>query len=233
MEIVNYQPGKISKIDDMKPAKSIGDLIKKNADPKTIQAAIITIAAKYLSLNAKGKAITNEAGFLLISEFIMDECPNLELQEIEYIFKRGVMGRFGEIYNDISIDTICGKNGWIETYYKTDRMNKPERVILDGEVYFTGNEISEEEFMKRYPEYKERAKMRQLLTKAQERKATVSDLKEFYKIKGFKPGDMQEDIAALTRQYEISQEKEYIQWPGYLSNWINGFIVQNFYKVKG
>lgn len=217
-----------SRIEDMKPAKSIKEL----TDIKGVQATIITLAAKYLSLNTKGKAITNETGFLLISEYIMDECSNLELQEIEYIFKRGILGRFGEIYNDISIDTICGKNGWIETYYKTDRRNKPEGVILEGEVHFTGNEMSEEEFLNKYPEYKTKKKLQDLLFKARANKITVSDLKEFYKIKGFKVTDMQDDIEALTRQYERSQEKEFITWTGYLNNWMNGFIITNYFKIK-
>ena len=225
----------MTSVEEMKPERSINDIISKNdseATVKAIQATIIAIAAKYLSMNPKGKAITNDAGFLMIAEFIISECKNLEFQELEYIFKKGVMGRFGEIYNDISIDTICGVNGWIENYYKTDRRRRIDSVKLESEIHFTGSEISEAEFLEKYPEYAIRKRLRELREIAVSKKMTVSELKEFYKIKGYKVTDMQDDIEALRKQYEKSDEKDYISWDKYLLNWMNTFVFANVYKNK-
>ena len=238
MELTKYIPAQVTTVEEMNPQKSIREIlsnsIDKKSDFKAITATIILIASKYLSLNVKGKGITNEAGFSLLSEFIITECGNLELQEIEYIFKKGVLGRFGEIYNDISIDTICGKNGWIETYYKTDRKDKNETVNLETKERFSGNEMSVEEFYKRNHEAAKRAMIKDIVEKAKTRRAKMPELKQFYKLKDLTLNDLKDDLEALSKQYyQLSEnERAAIKYEQYESIWLNDFIINNQYKVK-
>ena len=123
----NYQVGLTPyKVQDLKYDKSISEIlmIKENENP--IHGTIILILSTYLSINMKSKAITSKEAINLIIDYIKNECGNLDLQEVEFVIKSGVMGKFGVIYNDISIDTICGKDGWFETYYKEYRKLRPE-----------------------------------------------------------------------------------------------------------
>lgn len=234
----SYQIGKVTAVKEMLPSKSVFELIQisddKEMTKKNLTAFITLVAAKYLSLNIKSRAITNESGYMLIAEFILEECKNLELQEIEYIFKKGVMGRFGEIYNDISIDTICGKNGWIENYYKTDRKEKIDALKIEPEIRFTGNEITESEFLLKYPLYEKRQRIRDIAEKAKLRKAKMDDIKEFYKLKDLTLDDLKDDLQALSKQYyQMSEEeRKAITYENYQSMWIQSFIVSNQYKVK-
>jgi hypothetical protein len=233
-----YQIGKVVPVKEMLPSMSVSELMQSSQDKemtkKNLTAFITLVAAKYLSLNIKSRAITNEAGYMLISEFILDECKNLELQEIEYIFKKGVMGRFGDIYNDISIDTICGLNGWIENYYKKDRKEKNDSLKIEHEIRFSGNEISEKEFLIKYPIYEKRQKIRDLAEKAKLRKAKMDDIKEFYKLKELTLDDLKDDLQELSKQYyQMSDnEKQSITYDQYQNMWIQNFIVTNEKKVK-
>lgn len=233
-----YKLGQLVPINEMLPEKSISEMLTNSFDKegvkKDLTAFIMIVAAHYLSLNVKSRAITTEAGYKLISEFIITECKNLELQEIEHIFKKGVLGRYGEIYNDISIDTICGKNGWIEMYYKTDRKDRPEVVKIENENHFSGKEISKEQFYKNNPEFEKRSRIKDLAEKAKLRKANMSDIKEFYKLKGLTLNDLKDDIQALTQQYYqfTDEERNVFSYQEYERQWINSFIIQNQYKVK-
>ena len=122
MQVVKYiQKQYPATINEMKFTPSIGELKKDFESEVILRDEIMKIAASYLSLNIKSKSINSDTGLMLVVDFILEECSNLELQEINFIFRSGVMGKFGVIYNDISIDTICGKEGWIETYYKDFR----------------------------------------------------------------------------------------------------------------
>lgn len=233
-----YEIGKVSTVSEMLPEKSIYELIHNSYDKemtkKEISKLIVLIAGNYLMLNAKGKGITNEYGFKLISDYIMDECKNLELQEIEYIFKKGVLGRFGEIFNDISIDTICGKGGWIEYYCKNDRKNKPQKVIIHESERMNGTEMTLSQFFKKNPDFEKRTRLLEIGELAKINEAKLTHLKEFYKLKDLTLNDLKDDMESLSKQYyEISEdERKLLTWDEYLHFWINKFILDNLYKVK-
>ena len=218
----------------MKFTPSIGELKKDFESEVILRDEIMKIAASYLSLNIKSKSINSDAGLIIVVDFILEECSNLELQEINFIFRSGVMGKFGVIYNDISIDTICGKNGWIETYYKTDRKDKNETVNLETKERFSGNEMSVEEFYKRNHEAAKRAMIKNIVEKAKTRRAKMPELKQFYKLKELTLNDLKDDMEALSKQYyQLSEnERAAIKYEQYESIWLNDFIINNQYKVK-
>ena len=56
----------------------------------------------------------------LITDIYFEQCKNTEqIQEIDFIFKKEIMGAMGNNYQkEIFIDTITGVDGWIETIIK-------------------------------------------------------------------------------------------------------------------
>ncbi len=229
---MNYQIGKCPKIDEMVPTKSISDILINKENTKPLKGLLLGIFARYLSVNIKGRNISNEFGYKLMIDFILNDCKNLELQEVEYIFKNGVMGRFGQLYNDISVDTICGINGWIEMYYKEHRKNRMEGIKPVESFNFTGNEMTLKEFHESHPDYLERSNLLELFEKAKKSKCGVQDLKLFYKIKGYTVGEMQDDLSIIAGKYYSLQEKNAITEKQWVDNWINNFIKQNYNKKK-
>ena len=227
----SYQIGNVPKLDDMSHEKTLSDILVSESNLKPLKALLLALFAKYLSTNIKSRTISNDFGYKLLLDFFIDECKNLEIQEIEYIFKSGVMGRFGQIYNDISIDTICGKNGWVETYYSEHRKLRKEPTIED-KLIFTGKEMTLEQFYQENPQYKERSELMEMFKKARVNQCNVSDLKNFYKLKKYSVGEMQEDLAAISKEYYNSEIKEHVAESEYIKNWLNKFILSNYNKKK-
>ncbi len=141
---------------------------------KVTKATIAIIIGKYLSMTGKAKNISKDMISILV-DYLMVHCNNLELQEIDFIFKNGILGKFGTIYDEIYLDTITGDKGWIERYYSDYRnlrqepysqniidlskLNKDQLIeyrksnnnsIKDYEL--TGKEISYDEFLKSNPD---------------------------------------------------------------------------------
>lgn len=125
MEVILRQNNRISidqlpyKVEDIKFGMTISEM--ENVVSKVNISAIMF---KYLANNVKGKGILEPSQIDLVVEFITDGCRSLQIEEINIIFRNGVLGRYGDLYNDISIDTICGVNGWIAKYYKHERHKK-------------------------------------------------------------------------------------------------------------
>ena len=227
----SYELGKSVKVQEMKPSQSLSDIMVNETNRKPLKTMLLTIFAKYLAINIKSRAISNDFAYKLLIDYFLDECRNLELQEIEYIFKNGVMGKFGEIYNDISIDTICGKTGWVETYYKEHRSKRIEPTFEES-LNFNGKEMTLQEFHELHPVYKEKSIILDIVAKARVGQCTIKELKDFYKMKGFSIGEMQDDISAVSAQYYNSQYCNQITESQYINHWINNFIVNNFNKSK-
>ena len=140
------------KVEDVRHGLTIKDL--PDHDKKI---GISSIMYKYLSNNVKGKGLLTPDQVNLVTEFIINDCSNLQLEEINLIFRNGVLGRYGTIFNDISMDVICGKDGWIEQFYKNDRPKRKEVQEVE-EITYTGNEMTLEQFYEKYPEEKKRRK---------------------------------------------------------------------------
>lgn len=230
----NYQVGLTPyKVQDLKYDKSISEIlmIKENENP--IHGTIILILSTYLSINMKSKAITSKEAINLIIDYIKNECGNLELQEVEFVIKSGVMGKFGIIYNDISIDTICGKDGWFETYYKDFRKLRPEPTKKE-DVRMSGKEMTEPEFLEKYPVFKDQIRLRDLLLMAKSFKITTKEAKEFYLIKELTLNDFKDDCEIYSGKYHRlpENEKQCFTETQYLNNCHCSFIIQNFNKVK-
>jgi len=221
-----------TKINDFNPENSISDLIKFGFI-ENVTIEIYRIISEYLAINIKSKSINTSAGISIIFEYITEECSNLELQEINFIFKSGVMGKFGVIYNDISIDTICGKDGWFETYYKEYRKLRPEPTKKE-DARMSGKEMTEPEFLEKYPEYKDQIRLRDLLLMAKSFKITTKEAKEFYLIKELTLNDFKDDCEIYSGQYHSlpENEKQCFTETQYLNNCHCSFIIQNFNKVK-
>ena len=215
----NYAIGQApAKIENFKYAESISDILLKKENDIPLSTSIIVILSKYLPLNVKARSITSKEAVELIVEHIKTECGNLELQEIEWIFKNGIMGRFGEIYNDISIDTICGKNGWLETYYNQFRKLRPEPKNEFNAV-FSGKEQSATDFYESNPDYEQRKKISEILIKSRSNMLNMEDIKYFYKAKGFTLDDLKEDLAIVSKQYFDSNLVGYVSETKYIMEW--------------
>jgi len=220
------------KVEEFNSENSISDLIKFGFI-ENVTIEIYRIISEYLAINIKSKSINTSAGISIIFEYITEECSNLELQEINFIFKSGVMGKFGVIYNDISIDTICGKDGWFETYYREYRKLRTEPTKKE-DVRMSGKEMTEPEFLEKYPEYKDQIRLRDLLLMAKSFKITTKEAKEFYLIKELTLNDFKDDCEIYSGQYHRlpENEKQCFTETQYLNNCHCSFIIQNFNKVK-
>lgn len=237
-EEIGKVPYDISELKEYKP--SVSELLKIGKIPinenneqrmvdseKIVRTKILFIMMEYLNSNIKSRGIVQSLAVNSVLDFIIECCPNLEINEIEYIFKTGVSGRYGNLYNDISIDTIIGKNGWIEQYYLNDRKKRPEPTTivnpnLDNKYSMlipTGNKdeygrdlymrewkerknpITLEQFFEMNPEYKMKKELTEIFTKAKSGKLTIQDAKKFYTIKGFSDNDFKDDMEFYSKNY--------------------------------
>lgn len=232
MEVVNYVKKEYPvKILDMIPTYSIGELNNGYENEIVIRSELMLIMAKWLSLNIKSKSINTDEGLMLVIDYILEDCSNLELQEVNFIFRNGVMGKFGVIYNDISIDTICGKEGWIESYYKDFRKFKKDKIECeDSSIKLTGKEMTLEEFHAKNPDLKNRYSLNQIYIKAKEFKISIEDAKMFYKIKGLSLDDFKDDCEYFcilwNKSSKVVPEIEYIK------ECFRRFILENIFKTK-
>lgn len=230
MQVVKYiQKQYPATINEMKFTPSIGELKKDFESEVILRDEIMKIAASYLSLNIKSKSINSDTGLMLVVDFILEECSNLEIQEINFIFKSGIMGKFGVIYNDISIDTICGKDGWIETYYKDFRKLRPEKK-QDEVIRLTGKEMTIEDFHAKNPEYKLKYDLHGIYYQAKRYKTTIEDAKQFYLIKGLSLDDFKDDFQFYSKEY---QNQKLIKGEMlYITERFRKFIIENVFKNK-
>jgi hypothetical protein len=185
-------------------------------------------------MNVKLKNINTEAQLELLIEHIMTECDNLELQEIEYIFKSGIKGVFGTIYNDISIDTICGKEGWFESYYRDHRVRRQEPK---QEIYFkpSGEEITEEEYFNRYPEEKNKVKLSNIGLLARNGMLRRETAELFYELKGLTTEDFSNDIKVFSHNYRVLSAQGLLDGyteSDYIREQFTKFVLENLYKTK-
>ena len=230
MQVVKYiQKQYPATINEMKFTPSIGELKKDFESEVILRDEIMKIAASYLSLNIKSKSINSDTGLMLVVDFILEECSNLEIQEINFIFKSGIMGKFGVIYNDISIDTICGKEGWIETYYKDFRKFRPEKK-QEEVIRLTGKEMTLEDFHAKNPEYKLKYDLHGIYYQAKRYKTTIEDAKQFYLIKGLSLDDFKDDFQFYSKEY---QNQKLIKGEMlYITERFRKFIIENVFKNK-
>jgi len=235
-QTVNYEIGNIpTYIEQFTYKQSVTEL-SKTVDKDVLEFTIGNIAVKYLSLNVKGRSIADKFTLNLLVEHFIEECGNLELQEIEFIFKNGIKGTFGVIYNDISIDTICGQDGWIEQYYKRFRKLRLDKTQQTEIPNLSGQEMSADEFLKKYPEYAIRNELSEILIKAKTYKLELDDVKRFYEIKGLnKTDDVQEDMVVFSRKYYSLDEeiRKNIPEMKFILMEFSKFVVNNYNKVKG
>ena len=216
------------KIQDFKEENSLSELIK-HGFIENVTIEIYRIIGDYLSINIKSKSINTSAGISVLFEYITEECGNLELQEINFIFKSGIMGKFGVIYNDISIDTICGKEGWIETYYKDFRKFRPEKK-QEEVIRLTGKEMTLEDFHAKNPEYKLKYDLHGIYYQAKRYKTTIEDAKQFYLIKGLSLDDFKDDFQFYSKEY---QNQKLIKGEMlYITERFRKFIIENVFKNK-
>jgi len=230
----NYQVSRIPyKVQELSYSESLSEILTDPRNEKPITGTIILILSTYLPANVKSKAITTTEAINMICDFFINECSNLELTEIEWIIRAGIMGRLGTIYNDISIDTICGIDGWVETYYKLCRPQRPEPKNKIQEK-FSGKEITEAEFLERNPEFKERVRLRQLLELAKGGKITSEHAKEFYKLKGLTLDDVKEDMTVYSHNYFALPEsqREIFTESQFINHHHCKFIIDNVFKSK-
>lgn len=134
------------------------------ADKKRTIQTLAKLISHYLEMNVKGRSITKPAAFKLMLDEIVTKYRFLELQEIEYIFRNGILGKYGIIYNDISIDTICGEGGWVQRYLTEERIKKP-KPVQDVKKLETGKVITIDEFYKRHPELAEKRRQKEIMYK--------------------------------------------------------------------
>lgn len=192
---------------------TVGELVKVNKE--VVKLKVMEIMARHLSTNIKTKGITSERSIHQVIDFILVRCKNLEIQEVDFIFMNGVLGQYGTIYNDISIDTICGIDGWIESYYKQDRWKRPDPGINTDEIYYckkdqkykpiySGNEITADQFFDLFPGA---AEIKRIVDSAKAGRLTSDEVKQFYKVKGMTINDYQDDYEAYVYNFNYLKQR--------------------------
>ncbi len=144
----HFEVVSVSAPEQMKYALSVSELSK--IDQIKTKIKITEIAFKYLSISSKVKNISDLFIEILV-EHIVNSCSNLELSEIDYIFKNGILGKLGNNYQEISIDTITGETGWIENYYSKERSKRPEPETIKNDFEVSKNAITYAEWLKNNP----------------------------------------------------------------------------------
>lgn len=186
---------------DMQYQPTIREMMQQPDQVNPVKGTIAVIAAKYLALNIKGKSLTQAAAFDIMVEHIVSECSNLEIQEIDYIFRSGVLGKFGTIYNDISLDTICGADGWIETYYRDHRKMRPDPQKHDEYALPGAADMTESEFYDRNPEYRTWVTIRHIIQSAADGMITIDDVATVYTAYGYTQDDLDHDVETHHHNY--------------------------------
>lgn len=211
----------------------IKDMIIDKETERGVRANISMVLGKYLKDNPKGKMISTISQMDLLVDFIVNHCSKLEIQELDFIMKHGVLGRFGILYNEISIDTICGVGGWIETYFNEFRQlrpPKPEPRPYDK----TGNEKSNKEYlntltgdMKRLYELREKSD-------SKNNTLTIDDVKDFYRIKGYTLDEFKEHQEIHAWNYVILYKgmTDVVSKSEYIAEENRKFVRNNIFKNK-
>ena len=213
------------RLEDMKPAMSLKQEVERNE--YLTKANILNIMLRWLALNVKGRSLTESEQMDLIIDHFITFCSNLELQEVEFIFREGIKGRYGVIFNAIDIDTICGKDGWIELYYKQDRSKRPEQneVLQISEP--KGEVVTERQFLKNNPEIKRQKKVFELQQKIRDKKISPSkyDLKYIFKLLGYTQQNYFAQLAKIKQDFEQSEYKQHTTLKKYGNERIRNIIL--------
>lgn len=221
-----------AKIDEFQHTLTIGEMEVDALSSIQLTAEITRIIKRWVKVNPKCEAVSNEDAIDLIIEHIFDKCKNLEIQEINYIFKEGVKGTFGTLYSQVGIDTITGIDGWIENYYKLYRIKRSEPKRLEIEIKLNGNEMTSEQYFAKYPEEKAKRELLEIFTKAKQGLVTFEDAKKFYKIKGLTGDDYKDDMQIYSHNYFAAHQDMGYSENSYCLEQHRKFILNNFLKNK-
>ncbi|MFZ1786673.1 MAG: hypothetical protein WAT92_00115, partial [Saprospiraceae bacterium] len=155
----------------------------------------------------------------MIVEDIFVNYSFLTVQEVEFILKNGIMGKYGLIYNDISIDTLMGVGGWFDTYDKTFIKSK---VAKSEPKIYSGKEKPMAEWYEIYPELK-------IVSKCRDMTLELKDVKDWYKLKGFGLDKYKQDCEMYSKSFfkidEELREKGKLSEMGYILNQHRDFIL--------
>lgn len=220
---------------------SINDYLRQIGSSKKemayLKAAILRIVNKYLTVNVKGKAISTPEQLEILIEEIINTYGNLELQEIAFVLKNGVLGKYGVIYNDISLDTILGKydrktntGGWFSCYYELQKGHRPPRPQIEG-LIAEPDSINYKEFLKRNPTVRRFHLMENIVNsirrnynKRRSNNSRKAEMKAFYKLNGLSEAQMYEDIEIQRKNLKRSFNIDGPELEENLSKWMTNFI---------
>jgi len=229
MGIAIYKPMAPARIEEMFKYQPSINMLLENHKETDIKKVIYMVIMKYLQAFDIDRIKINDAGVEILVEQIILEHGNLELQELEYALKKGLVGAYGAIYGDIRIDTVFT---WFTTYKEQDRRNRPEPAHKEVEYKLTGEERTLEEYYKRYPEEEKKLRVVAILDKAKQGKIRIDDIKEYYKNKGLTLNDLKDDMEVLSAKYQnMSVEyKSSMTENQYICLWACGFIKESWNK---
>lgn len=219
------------RLEDMKPAMSLKQEVERNE--YLTKANILNIMLRWLALNVKGRSLTESEQMDLIIDHFITFCSNLELQEVEFIFREGIKGRYGVIFNAIDIDTICGasgkdnQGGWIEQYYKNDRPKRPERTEVLQISEPKGEVVTERQFLKNNPDIKRQKKVFDLQQKIRDKKLSPCkyELKYIFKLLGYTQQNYFAQLAKIKQDFEQSEYKQHTTLKKYGNERIRNIIL--------
>lgn len=229
MNLINYKPTQITKIEQMKVYQpSINELIQKYGSEKVIEV-IKMLLREYLQIYNTEMINSNKLGVKILIDEIISQHGNLELQEVEFLIKKGLVGTYGPIYSEIRIDTIFN---WIIQYKENHRINRPEPGQKQLEYIPEKGDMTLVEYFKKNPEAKNKVLLHELLLKAKQYKCDANEAKMFYELKGMTGQDYKDDIEIISKQYfEMPEEhKKTYSESDHLKMWINQFIIENYNK---
>lgn len=214
MKLTNYKTNNLpSDIRQMSTsAPSLNQYLRNDKNLKReLLSAIVVISSKYLKM-IENNIINDEDKLFLLAETILSEFGNLELQEIEYVFKKGITGKFGTIYKTVDIATITGigDNCWFENYYKNHR---PKRETKN-EVEISKNAISYEEYIEKNPDQRDLLFLFDIRIRVKNQTITIDEILKVLEIKGI---DSKSWYNETKKQYNVKMkvnEIDYIKIEG-------------------
>jgi len=176
---------------------------------KVVQTELVLIISKYLAMNIKGRAITNDEGLILLSEVILNDHGNLGLNEIAFALKRGIVGAYGVIYNDISIDTVFN---WITQYKEIDRPKIKEKDYTNFSEKYKRLEnyeklITLDEFLEKNPDEKIKRQINEFKDQAKKGHITIERFKDYVKLKELGKDFVKDFMEKETKEYHNQPEE--------------------------
>ena len=224
-ELIKRQTGELSKFDGVslvqnciKQSYSLTEVLKsKNLPLGNMENAneFVLLAFTSIMKAANVPALNLDAMEMLVNDIVQED-SQLTIPDVVLMLKNGVKGKYGKFYGRIGLDTILGKDGWIEQYKEAraielESLIKAKQNAYNGRKYVPNeNDISSDKFHKLHPELKHRKRLKKTPKKGFKGYRSIYDYCKDKEI-DYKEY-MRPLVDAWTIEYKVNQQKIPSDW---------------------